>query len=154
MSSTDPAGFRFRDYQAGDFHRLCELDRICFPEGVSYTPQEIALALLQPGSFALVAERRGRLVAFVLAAHARRGLGHLVTIDVEPEFRRRKIGERLMELAEQRLKQDGAIRLVLEVAVHNESARAFYSRRGFAFRRLLPRYYRDGSDAWLMEKAL
>jgi ribosomal protein S18 acetylase RimI-like enzyme len=44
--------------------------------------------------------------------------------------------------------------VILEVAVSNEHALAFYHSRGFFRRRLLPRYYRDGTDAYLLEKAL
>ncbi|HEY7679017.1 MAG TPA: GNAT family N-acetyltransferase, partial [Terriglobia bacterium] len=107
-----------------------------------------------PGTFAVVAEQDEEVVAFVLVSRRRRLLGHIITIDVHPEFRRRGIGAHLMEMAEQRLRKEGATRVVLEVATHNQPALAFYGARGFVQQRVLPRYYRDGSDAYLMEKAL
>ncbi len=153
MSSTDSSSLRYREYQPSDFDRLCQLDSLCFPPEIAYSPEEIAAALADPAGFALVAESQEQAVAFVLVG-TRRRLGHIITIDVHADFRRRGIGDQLMELAEERLRQRGATRLILEVAASNEAAIAFYRGRGFALRRLLPRYYRDGSDAHLMEKPL
>ncbi|HWP83564.1 MAG TPA: ribosomal protein S18-alanine N-acetyltransferase [Terriglobia bacterium] len=148
-----PEELRFRDYQPRDFPRLCELDRLCFPPGIAYDPQEIAAALLQPRTFCIVAEHKERVVGFVLA-HARRGTGHIITIDLHPDIRRRGVGSRLMELAELRMRQHGARRATLEVAADNEAAMAFYRARGYGVQRLLRRYYRNGTDAYLMEKPL
>lgn len=153
-SSNSRNGFHLREYRPADFSRLCELDQMCFSEAVAYVPEEIAFSLAQPGTFAVVAEQDEEVVAFVLVSRRRRLLGHIITIDVHPEFRRRGIGAHLMEMAEQRLRKEGATRVVLEVATHNQPALAFYGARGFVQQRLLPRYYRDGSDAYLMEKAL
>jgi ribosomal-protein-alanine N-acetyltransferase len=162
MSLTDPNGatngVRFRDYEARDFPRLCELDRLCFPLEIAYAPEEIAAALAHPRTFAVVAESptatEDSVIGFVLASRDRASLGHIITIDIHADFRRRGIGERLMEMGEQRLASVGARRVVLEVAIDNEPAIAFYQARGYANRRTLPRYYRDGSDAYLMEKLL
>ena len=153
MSSADSSALRYREYQPADFDHLCELDSLCFPPEVAYSPEEIAAALADPAAFAFVAESEEQVVAFVLAG-TRRRLGHIITIDVHADFRRRGMGDQLMELAEQRLRQRGATRLILEVAASNEAAIAFYRARGFSLQRLLPHYYRDGSDAYLMEKSL
>ena len=42
--------------------------------------------------------------------------------------------------------------MVLEVGVQNEAAIRFYHKLGYTVQRLLPNYYKDGSDAYLMEK--
>ena len=154
MSSNEAVSFRTREYHPGDFPTLCLLDQMCFPEGIAYTPEEIALGLAQPGAFVLVAEVENQVVAFLLAYQKKRPVGHIVTIDVHPDFRQRGIGDQLMELAEQRLRQGGAMRIVLEVSVENDPALQFYAKRGYLTRRLLPHYYRDESDAYLMEKRL
>ena len=147
-----------RDFHTRDFSRLCDIDRLCYSEAIAYTVEEMALGLVQPGAFALVAEAGKQVIAFVLAYQKKRSLGnsagHIVTIDVLEEFRARGIGNRLMESAEQRLRQNGARRIILEVGTENKSALRFYKRRGYAIKRLLRSYYADGSDAYLMEKAL
>ncbi len=154
MSSNDQPRFRIREYRHADFGALCAIDRQCFSESIAYSSEEMALGLAQPGAFALVAEEEGRVCAFALFCHERRNLGHLITIDILPEFRRMGLGKKLMELGEARLIVNGVSRLVLEVDVRNEQAIGFYDRLGFAIRRRLPKYYADGADALLMEKHL
>ena len=95
-----------------------------------------------------------QVVAFILAYQKKPLIGHIVTLDVHPDFRRQSIGYHLMERAEERLRQRGAARIILEVAVQNETAQRFYEKRGYLRQKLLRRYYADRSDAYLMEKAL
>jgi ribosomal-protein-alanine N-acetyltransferase len=148
-----PFPVRFRDYEPRDFASLCDLDKICFAPAIAYEPEEIAAALLQPRTFCIVAEEQDQVVGFILLQY-RRTVGHLITIDLSPAVRRGGLGSRLLEIAENRLRETGVRRLVLEVAINNDAAIAFYSTHGFAKQRLLPHYYRDGTDACLMEKAL
>lgn len=152
--SLDHSRFQIREYRHSDFNALCAIDRMCFSESIAYSPEEMILGLTQPGAFALVAEENGHLGAFALFCLERRHLGHVITIDVLPEFRRLGLGRRLMALGEERLKNHGVSRLVLEVDVCNEQAIAFYERLGFAMRRRLRAYYSNGADALLMEKYL
>ncbi|MBI4463596.1 MAG: hypothetical protein HY647_02725, partial [Acidobacteria bacterium] len=49
-------------------------------------------------------------------------------------------------------RQRRAARIVLEVSVHNPDAIQFYEMLGYTVRHQLPRYYRDGTDAYRMEK--
>ena len=154
MSSNKTSAFSIRDYHPPDFSALCDLDRLCFPEGIAYPPEEMALGLAQPGAFALVAENSGQVAGFILACRQGRSGGHIITIDVHPDFRRRGLGAQMMELAEQRLKASGATRILLEVWVQNEIAIRFYEKWGYVIRRLLSNYYRNGADAYWMEKKL
>jgi ribosomal-protein-alanine N-acetyltransferase len=154
MSSSNDFSFEIREYRPSDFPQLCAIDRLCFPDAIAYTPEEIALGLAQPGAFALVAEAQEQVIAFVLAQAKRRRLGHIITIDVRREFRRQRLGRKLMGLAEERMRQSGVTRVGLEVSTQNEHAIRFYQQLGYAAKRNLPGYYPDGSDAYLMEKAL
>ena len=154
MSSNEEPFFHVREYQPSDFPSLCALDRLCFPEGIAYTPEEIELGLSQRGAFSLLAEVEQRVVAFVLAYQKKLLIGHIVTLDVHPDFRQRGIGNRLMERAEQRLRERQAERIILEVGVGNETALRFYKKLGYVIKRLLPHYYSDRSDAHLMEKTV
>ena len=154
MSSTEAPPFRIREYLDTDFPYLCYIDQACFPETIAYTPEEIALGLAQRGAFALVAQKKNHIIGFILASHQKRPVGHIITIDVLPDFRKLGIGSRLMMLAEQRLKEDQADRIALEVSVHNESAIRFYRTLGYTAKRLLREYYPDHSNAYLMEKSL
>jgi [ribosomal protein S18]-alanine N-acetyltransferase len=152
-SNSELSAVRFRDYQARDFPNLCQLDQMCFPPTIAYDPEEIETTLLQPRTFCIVAEQDDQVVGFILF-HYRRAVGHLITIDLHPDHRRRGLGSRLLKMGEQRLKRSGVRRMILEVATNNESALSFYRVHGFVLERLLPHYYREGTDAYLMEKAL
>ena len=152
--SNNLPGVRIREYRPSDFGALCAIDRQCFSESIAYSPEEMALGLAQRGAFALVAEKDGRIGGFALFCRERRQLGHVVTIDILPEYRRSGWGRELMERGEQRLRDQNVSRLVLEVDVRNEAAIRFYERLGFASLRRLSAYYADGADALLMEKDL
>jgi ribosomal-protein-alanine N-acetyltransferase len=153
-ASNELRSVSFREYEERDFPFLCRLDTICFAPGIAYEAEEIAAALMQPTTFAIVAEKGDEIIAFILAGADRGGGGHIITIDVHPEWRSRGVGMQLMAKAEVRLAQQLARRVVLEVSVANAPAIAFYQRLGYSRERLLRHYYRDGSDAYRMGKAL
>ena len=76
---------------------------------------------------------------------------HITTFAVEPAWRRRGVGARLM-LEMMRLARDmGARVATLEVRLSNRAARALYGRFGFRPVGVRPRYYSDNSeDALIM----
>ncbi len=76
--------------------------------------------------------------------------GHITTIAVHPDYRRRGIGEMLLlDLFEQAVPR-GAVRLTLEVRVSNLPAQALYQKYGFAIAGRRLRYYANGEDALIM----
>ena len=80
--------------------------------------------------------------------------GHIVTIDVAPEFRRHGVGRLLMQQIESRMRFGGADWLRLEVAENNFVALSFYAGLGFERIGQIPNYYDGAVDAIVMEKAL
>ena len=150
---------RIRESGLADFDRLWQIDQQCFSSGIAYSQEELAEYMGIPGSFTLAGEtaeegRASRIVGFVLATRDRRGAGHIITIDVLEEARRRGLGSLLLAAAEARLGEQGCKRVLLEVAVDNAAAIAFYKRHGYAVLKTLPRYYLGTLDALLMEKKL
>ncbi len=146
----------FRDYLPGDFGALCRIDQLCFPPGIAYPPQDLSYWIRQRGAFVVVAEDEaaGRIAGFTLARPERSDQGHIITLDVLPEYRRRGVGAGLMEQAHARLKRAGASSIHLETSVENAAGIAFYSKLGYQAAARLPRYYLDRIDAWLMIKQL
>ena len=142
---------KVRDYLPGDFATLCEIDRKCFPPGIAYSPEDIEIALLEPGSFVLVGAEGPRIGGFILARRERGGRAHIITIDVLKEQRRSGLGTLLLNEAHRRL---GNARVILEVAVDNPAAIAFYQKHGYTSLRRLKKYYLDRDDAWQMQKEL
>jgi ribosomal-protein-alanine N-acetyltransferase len=78
----------------------------------------------------------------------------LLTIGVSPEARGVGVGAALLERCEAEAAKAGAARLFLEVSDRNEAAARLYRRAGYVETGRRARYYADGSDARLMEKAL
>jgi ribosomal-protein-alanine N-acetyltransferase len=145
---------RFRDYRASDFKRLCEIDRRCFEARKAYSEKEMKALVERSGPVAIVAESTRRVIGFVLAETAGRGRGHIVTVDVLPKHRGRGVGRELMRRCEERLRDRGVRIVRLETAVSNRGAQALYRSLGYGFVGRAARYYADGEDAWIMEKAL
>lgn len=80
---------------------------------------------------------------------------HITNIAVHPEFRRKKIGERLLLYIIEEARRRGARRVVLEVRVSNYKAQNLYLKHEFRYAGIRKNYYRDNNeDAFLMVKEL
>jgi ribosomal-protein-alanine N-acetyltransferase len=76
--------------------------------------------------------------------------GHLVSVAVLDEYRKKGIGKALVEEALNGVKIRKCDELYLEVRCSNNSAVRLYENMGFIIRQRLKSYYRDGEDAYLM----
>lgn len=97
---------------------------------------------------------RRPIAGFVTFHYQRQGYGHIITIDVHPDARRHRLGTELISAACERLRKMTAFMVVLEVAVNNHSALAFYDKHGFNRIKVLERYYNRDVDAIFMTKRL
>lgn len=150
--------WHLRAARPGDFDALYALDQACFEPGIAWSKAEMLYFLKHGNNFAVVADGEAPAIAgFAIAGtHRRRGVvvGRLITIDVRQEARRQGLGNALMAAVEERLRAAGATAIVLEVAVDNASAQAFYERQGFGRIGRIPGYYLGKIDALAMEKPL
>ena len=153
--------FHLRDYRPGDLETLWRIDQQCFEAGIAYCREEMRWYLAQPGAFALIAEPvdGGETAGFIIgqSISGRRTatpLGYVITIDVLVSGRRSGLGSLLLGAAEDRMRQAGCRKVVLETAVNNAAALAFYERHGYTVLTTHPGYYSNGVDAYEMEKAL
>ena len=97
---------------------------------------------------------RPPIAGFVTLHFHRQGYGHIITIDVHPDARRHRLGTLLINAVCERLRKMTAFMVVLEVAVNNHSALAFYDKLGFKRVKVLERYYSRDLDAIFMTKRL
>jgi ribosomal-protein-alanine N-acetyltransferase len=101
-----------------------------------------------------LSKRRERIAGFVVVELHREGYGHVITLDVRREFRRHQLGSLLMKAAEERIRKLGGFMMVLEAAVNNATALAFYERHRYKVLKRLSRYYAHNLDAWFLTKRL
>jgi ribosomal protein S18 acetylase RimI-like enzyme len=141
-----------------DLDALLALEEACFPPHQAYSRAEYRYALAQGRSVNLVEDAPdGRAVGFVGAFHHRAWrVGHVYTLNVHPEARRRGLGRRLMDACEARLADAGMRRVALEVNVANHAAIALYEALGYARTARLPGYYPtyEERDGWQYVKEL
>ena len=81
--------------------------------------------------------------------------GHVISIAVLPEYRRKGVGTALMSETMKRMKERyNAEEVMLEVRVSNYPAIELYKKLGLVIVRIVPGYYMDGEDAYIMAKPL
>ena len=81
--------------------------------------------------------------------------GHIVSIAVSPVLRGKKIGSLLLNRMLNYLeKKENVVKIHLEVRIDNTMAQEMYLHKGFVFDKILPTYYRDGTSAYLMVRAV
>jgi [ribosomal protein S18]-alanine N-acetyltransferase len=153
--------FSLRKLRSGDFETLWEIDQKCFPPGISYSRQELASYIRRWSAFTVVAEQKAsrgaeapKIVGFIVAEMNRKNIGHIITIDVLPEVRKKGIGSRLLIEAENRLREAKCDVVILEAAVDNHAALTFYEKHEYFAFKTIPRYYPNGVNAYVLRKDL
>ncbi len=156
------APYLLRPFRPDDLSAVVEINRVCLPENYSaYFFMEVYKSC--PGAF-IVAERDNRVVGYIMCrlefgfSDLRRfrmvRKGHVVSVAVLPDFRRRGIGRELVVSAMKALELHGGEECFLEVRTANEEAVKLYKDMGFDTVRTVSHYYHDGADAFLMSVRL
>jgi ribosomal-protein-alanine N-acetyltransferase len=131
-----------------DLQEVMEIGYKCFPDPYPLGLLE-QLHRSDPSGF-LGVRLNGKLVGYLICTMRWGGVGHILSIAVDPEYRRRGVGRALILKALERLRKEGATAVRLEARKSNLGARAFYSALGFKEERELPHYYEDGETAVLL----
>ena len=140
-----------------DVDALFALDQACFRPEIAYSKVELKYFMFNPASISLVAEDDGRIAGFAIAElkpDKGHRIGHVVTIDVVSEQRRRGVGRVLMDALLDACRRARAELMRLEVAVDNDGAIAFYKLLGFEETGRIRGFYMGRLDALRMELAV
>jgi ribosomal-protein-alanine N-acetyltransferase len=81
-------------------------------------------------------------------------LAHILTLDISEQHRRHGVGTALLRELEANLAARGVRTILLETAIENEAAVAFWKRHGYRIEAVLKRYYLGRLDAYEMRKLL
>jgi ribosomal protein S18 acetylase RimI-like enzyme len=147
------SAIHLRAYRPADFESLYRIDQACFPKGIAYGRTELRIYLGAEGSHCLLAEISSDVAGYILTDRSRE-IGHIVTLDVLEQYRRKNIGSLLLEAAEGEAASSGGRLMVLETATTNKPAIAFWKKHGYREFGMLANYYGRGLDAYRMHKAL
>jgi len=142
-----------RAYDPRDFAALHRLDQSCFPAGIAYSKTTLRYFLGLRTADCLVALEDSHIAGFILTEE-NPPLAHIITLDVAEKYRRRGAGSALLAESERNLAFRGVRHVLLETAVSNETAVAFWQRHGYRIEATLQRYYLGRLDAYEMRKIL
>jgi len=129
---------------------ICEIERESFSE--PYPPYILAAIASETPEIFLVAVSNLRVAGYVLAS-LNKDSGHILSIAVRSDLRRKGIGSRLMAGILAALRKKGAQQVMLEVRISDLDARRFYQKLGYIEAGRVRAYYRDGEDALRMTRS-
>ncbi len=131
------------------------LDQRCFVDGEAYSRETFDYLLTAPESVAFRAVTAGGVMAgFVIGLIEPDHTGHITTVGVAPEHRRRNLATRLMGEVEEGFRKRNVRLVRLEVRTMNTPAQKLYESLGYSVTQKLPKYYSNGGDGLLMLKSL
>ncbi|WP_426954472.1 GNAT family N-acetyltransferase [Muricoccus radiodurans] len=130
---------------------LAALHARAFPPAERWDLVAITAMLAMPGAFGVMAGEGPE--GFILA-RAVEDEAEVLTLAVDPDARRQRIGATLLAAASAEAARRGAACLFLEVSEANAAARALYAAAGTAKVGRRRRYYADGSDAIVLRLEL
>jgi len=131
------------------------LDQRCFVDGEAYSRDTFDYLLTTPESVAYRAVmQNGAMTGFVIGLLEPDHTGHITTIGIAPEHRRRRLASCLMDTIESGFRRRNVRIVRLEVRSSNVSAQKLYLNLGYSVTQRLPKYYSNGGDGLLMVKSL
>ena len=131
------------------------LDQRCFVDGEAYSRETFEYLLTAPEAVSYRATTHaGLMVGFVIGLVEPDHTGHITTVGVSPEHRRRRLAKRLMAQVEKGFKERNVRIVRLEVRSLNVAAQKLYEALGYTVTQRLPKYYSNGGDGLLMLKSL
>lgn len=161
LLAQEQSNFTIREASEEDLNIVMYINKTVLPENYPMFYFKMHLRNF-PKAF-LVAELDGKVVGYIMCRVEFDNLytqpervgkkGHIVSLAVIKEARKRGIGTTLMKKAMDAMKNFyGAEEYYLEVRVSNEPAIRLYKKLGFKVVKILKGYYLDGEDAYLMAR--
>ncbi|MEJ2411767.1 MAG: GNAT family N-acetyltransferase [Anaerolineales bacterium] len=134
-----------------DFRAVYHLEKVCFDQD-AWPMLDVLGVLTIPQVVRLKAVDQEQLIGFI-AADLRRsqGVAWIATLAVLPEYRRRGVGEAMLQICEEQVTLP-LIRLCVRQS--NQPAIELYQKSGYQQVDVWKKYYRGGENALIFEKLL
>ena len=141
MTPTLPSGIYVAN--ADEIDAIVEIENKCFSGKAAYSKRQLEQLILNADSDCLVEKEEGIIRAFLIVTYRQRSLTcNIETIDVDPAFKNRGIGLKLLKAAETDMTRRGMRWSQLEVSEGNEAALKVYRKAGYTFKERLEGYYK------------
>ena len=149
------ARYDLRPLTIAQLDECWRLDQRCFVDGEAYSRDTFEYLLTAPESvsYRVVTQSSG-MAGFVIGLLEPDHTGHITTIGIAPEHRRRRLASFLMDRIEAGFRQRDVRIVRLEVRSANVSAQKLYMSLGYSVTQRLPKYYSNGGDGLLMVKPI
>ena len=147
--------YEIRPLAISQLEECWRLDQRCFVDGEAYSRETFEYLLTAPEAVSFRATTSGgTMVGFVIGLIEPDHTGHITTVGVAPDHRRRHLAKRLMGEVEKGFRRRDVRLVRLEVRSLNIAAQKLYERLGYSVTQRLPKYYSNGGDGLLMLKSL
>lgn len=147
-----PRLIEVRRMRAEDCPRVYEIEKICF--SIPWSIESLYDTLERENYFYFVAEESGIIVGYAGICYSL-DEGDIVNVAVDPRFRKKGIGERLLKQLFCEAVSRGISRIHLEVRKSNVPALALYQKNDFKSIAVRRGYYQEPTeDAIIMCKEL
>jgi ribosomal-protein-alanine acetyltransferase len=157
-SSSSPlvaARYDVRPLTVAQLDEVWRLDHRCFVDGEAYSRATFEYLLTAPECVSYRAVTPGgTMVGFIVGLVEPDHTGHITTLGVAPEHRRRGIARQMLAKVEHGFSRRDVRIVRLEVRSINNGAQQLYRELGYMVTQRLPRYYSNGGDGLLMLKSL
>jgi len=132
-----------------DLEDLCRIEKLCFKRE-RYSKEFIFHLLETPDIYSFVFEDKN-LIGYIIISF-NQNIGRIISIAVHPSHRKKGIGKKLLDRAEEKVKQSNIRSIVLEVSTKNRDALNFYLSNKYKITGLIEDYYGAGKNAYRMSK--
>jgi ribosomal-protein-alanine N-acetyltransferase len=149
-----PTRYEIHPLTEKQLKEVMRLNLRCFKKGENYNKHTFSFLMNDPTTLSYrVATPSEEIVGFIFVM-TNNGTGHITTIGVAPEHRRRGLAEKMLLHIEEALRSRDISTVSLEVRVSNIGAQSLYRGLNYTIIQRLNNYYNNGEDGFLMVKSL
>jgi ribosomal-protein-alanine N-acetyltransferase len=126
-----------------EINAIFEIEQKCFPGKIGYSKRLLEHLIFDVDSTCLVEKQNGKVRGFLIVEYHQENLTcNIETVDVDPSFKNRGIGLKLLKAVETEMRQKGVFWSQLEVSEGNQAALKLYTKAGYKFKEKLEGYYK------------
>ncbi len=140
-------------WERADLERLLEIEQASFNHYDAYSLEDFERWFHYNPDLCLVAEMDGQIGGYVIS-RILPNYGDLASLAIHPAYRRKGLGQSLLQATCQRVREYGRHRINLEVRQTNAAGMDFWLRMGFVPFGIFTTFYDDGEDAIRMRLLL